>query len=101
MRELFVYYRVRADQAEAALGVVRDLQARLSEQHPGLIARLLRRPETRDGTQTWMEAYAVDAAHAPVGIDASLQAAIEAEAVTLQPWLDGPRHTEVFVACAS
>jgi len=101
MRELFVYYRVRADDAEAALPLVRGLQARLIEQHLGLVARLLRRPETNDGTQTWMETYAIDPGHAPEGVSAALQAAIEAEACALLPLLEGPRHTEVFLACAS
>ena len=101
MRELFVYYRVRADDAEAVCVVVRNLQARLIAQHPGLIARLLRRPETTDGAQTWMETYAVDPDHASAGVSAELQAAIETQAIALLPLLDGPRHTEVFLACAS
>jgi hypothetical protein len=96
MRELFVYYRVRADDAEAALVLVRDLQARLMAQHAGLIARLLRRPEETGGLQTWMETYAI----AGAGIGPALQAAIDTQALTLLPLLDGPRHTEVFVACA-
>lgn len=96
MRELFVYYRVQADDAEAALVLVRGLQARLMAQHAGLIARVLRRPEEPGGLQTWMETYAI----AGVGIDPTLQAAIDTEALTLLPLLDGPRHTEVFVACA-
>lgn len=97
MRELFVYYRVRADDAEAALVLVRGLQAALMARHPGLVARLLRRPEETLGLQTWMETYAM----AGSGIEPALQAAIDAQAGTLTPLLDGPRHTEVFVACAS
>ena len=99
MRELLVYYRVRAYDAEAALVLVRGLQARLTAQHPGLIARLLRRPEAADGLQTWMETYAIDPGHAPAGVGLELQAAIETQAIALLPLLDGPRHTEGFVAC--
>ena len=101
MRELFVYYRVRADDAEAALVLVRGLQARLMAQHPGLIARLLRRPAETAGLQTWMETYAIDPGHSPGGIGRELQAAIETQATALLPLLDGSRRTEVFVACAS
>ena len=99
MRELFVYYRVREADADAARAAVLGLQARLRARHPELRARLLRRPGAIDGRQTWMETYAVDPRHAPGGVDVELQAAIEAEAAAvLQPWLDGPRHTEVFIA---
>ena len=100
MRELFVYYRVRAEDAEAALVLVHGLQAHLMATHPGLAARLLRRPEEAGGMQTWMETYAIDPRHAPGGISDELQAAIETESAALLPLLDGPRHTEVFVACA-
>lgn len=101
MRELFVYYRVHADAADAVRAMVRRLHASMLSQHPGLTARLLRRPEQVDGFETWMETYAMDAAHAPQGIGPALQAAIEAQAAPLLPLLHGPRHTEAFIACAS
>jgi hypothetical protein len=100
MRELFIYYRVRLLDAAAAEAAVQTLQAHLREQHPTLIARLLRRPEEADGRQTWMETYATDPMQDPTGITAELQTAIEAHAQRLLPLLDGPRHTEVFIACA-
>ena len=100
MRELFVYYRVAADHAAQAGAAALAMQAQLQRVHPQLRMRLLRRPEAVDGQQTWMETYATDASATPEGIDAQLQAAIEAAAVALQPWIAGPRHTEVFVACA-
>ena len=100
MRELFVYYRVRAADAAAAQAAVQRFQAQLRAQHPQLITRLLRRPDAIDGRQTWMETYATDPQHDRVGIDARLQDAIEAGARVLTPLLDGPRHTEVFIACA-
>ena len=100
MGELFVYYRLRADEAEAALVLVRGAQAQLIAQHPGLRARLLRRTESAEGSQTWMEVYAIDTKCGFPGGDAELQAAVETAAVALLPLLDGPRHAEVFVACA-
>jgi hypothetical protein len=45
-----------------------------------------------------METYAT---HDGEGITAALQARIEALALELLPLIDGARHTEVFVACAS
>ena len=101
MRELFVYYRVTTEQAAQALVVALAMQARLQRAQPPLRMRLLRRPEAVDGQQTWMETYATDAAAAPEGIDARLQAIIETAAVVLQPWIAGARHTEVFISCAS
>jgi Domain of unknown function (DUF4936) len=101
MRELFIYYRVRSIGAAAAEAAVLDLQAQLRHRFPQLKARLLRRPEEVDGLQTWMETYSTDPLRDPTGIDAGLQSEIEARALTLLPLLDGPRHTEVFIACVS
>lgn len=100
MRELFVYYRVRADDAEAAMVLVRGLQVRVIAQYPGLSARVLRRPDETDGLQTWMEAYAADPRHAPGGVSEAMQAAIETQAAALLPLLAGPRHAELFIAHA-
>jgi hypothetical protein len=96
MRELFIYYRVRTVDAHAAQAAVSQLHARLRGIDPLLSARLLRRPAEENGSQTWMEAYA-----SPDGITDVMQARIESEALMLAPLIDGPRHTEVFVACAS
>jgi Domain of unknown function (DUF4936) len=101
MRELFVYYRLRSIDAAAALTAVHSLQAQLRKRHPQLIARLLRRPEEVDGCQTWMETYSTDPMQDPAGISAELQSDIEAQARVLLPMLDGPRHAELFIACAS
>jgi Domain of unknown function (DUF4936) len=101
MRELFIYYRVRSANAAPALAAVRHFQARLQTLHPPLSPRLLRRPDEVDGAQTWMETYSTDPMLDPAGITAELQAAIEALAQPLAPLIDGPRHTEVFIACAS
>lgn len=100
VRELFVYYRTQVADAVGVQTIAEAMQARLRERHPGLIARMLRRPDPQDGFHTWMETYAIDPARAPAGIDASLQAAIDSAAADLQPLLAGPRHTEVFIARA-
>lgn len=76
---------------------VQRMQAQLCEACPGLQARLLCRPELRDGLQTWMEAYAL-----PPGASAvAVAAVIEQAAESLQAHLSGTRHIEHFVACAS
>ena len=100
MRELFVYYRVLASDSVAAQTALQAMQARLRARHPGLLARLLHRPDAQDGVETWMETYAFPADHGGDGVDASLQATIEAEAAAHAALIAGPRHTEVFIACA-
>jgi hypothetical protein len=104
MRELFIYYRLRSTDAQAARGLVLDFQAQLRTQYPQLMTRLLQRPDPShgaDGRQTWMEIYSTDPMREPAGVTAELQIVIEAQAAVLGPLLDGPRHTEVFTACVS
>ena len=125
MRELFVYYRVRAAQAGVARRAALAFQAELGSRYPALTARLLRRDEgevidTSIGTSvdknidknashdndrgrdaTWMETYLIDPRIDAAGVSATLQAEIEAAARVLEPFLNGTRHTEVFIACAS
>lgn len=100
MRELFIYYRSSADRAAEVGARVHKFQARLCGRHPQLVARLLRRPEPRDGLLTWMETYSISTMHSPEGISNELQQDIEAEAASLADCIVGPRHTEVFNACA-
>lgn len=94
--ELYVYYRAEPAHAEALAEAVRAMQAELSASHPGLQARLLCRPELREGLHTWMEVYALPSGMEPV----VLAAAIERAAAPLAGFLAGPRHAEHFVACA-
>lgn len=101
MRELFIYYRVNPLDAVAVRAGVHRLQAGLRERLPHLVARLLCGGEADGEWQTWMETYATDPALDPGGIDAALQSEIETQARVLLPMLDGLRHTETFVACAS
>jgi hypothetical protein len=97
MRELFIYYRVREADAGAARNAVMAMHDTLRSSHSGLRARLLIR--RGDDVQTWMETYAT-AAGSP-GIDAALEALIEARARDLVPFIDGTRHVEAFDADAS
>ena len=106
MRELYIYYRVAEAHAVPARAAAIAMQADLRQAHPQLLMRLLRRPNTVDGQQTWMETYAADATEDTLaeGIDAAMQTAIEHAALVLQPWLASPRHIEVFEVfspCAS
>jgi hypothetical protein len=96
VRTLFIYYRVASSQAAAARLAVEALQSRLREALPGLQTQLLRRPEEKDGQQTWMEIYS----H-PQGVSLQAQDQIEAAARELRGLGPGPRHVEVFVPCAS
>jgi hypothetical protein len=100
MRELYIYYRIPVDEAPAARDAVDAMQARLRQRHPGLSARLLRRPHEHEHQQTWMEIYAMrgDAAGVTPQIEADIA---QAAAAALAPFGVGARHTEVFVPCAS
>ena len=88
--DLYVYYRVRDEDAEQLLPRVRGMQAQLASAH-GVAPQLKRRPESADGVQTWMEVYP---AATPRFTDALAQAA---DASNLGPLVAGPRHTEVFM----
>jgi hypothetical protein len=94
--DLYIYYQVKeADTASLQEAVV-SMQAGLAQRH-GVACQLKRRPETKDGMQTWMEVYAAT----PADFAAALASA--AEQAGLSAWTAGPRHTEVFtdlVSCA-
>jgi hypothetical protein len=100
MRELFIYYRSPQDEADRVAGRVREFQARLTAGHPGLVARLMCRPEVVDGANTWMETYSMNPAHSPEGIAPALAREIEQQAACLSSCLIGERHVEVFTPCA-
>jgi hypothetical protein len=100
-RRVYVYYRVDAAQAGAAIAAARRALALLCERHVGLRADLMRRPEANDGHVTLMEAYARDAVVSADGIDPALLRDIEAEvAPATAAWTVGARHAEVFDTCA-
>jgi len=93
MRDLYVYYKVRESDAAALAPRVRAMQAGLVREGVRNQAgfQLKRRPESKDGMQTWMEVYpgVGEAFHARLD-DAAAQAGLSA-------LIAGPRRAEVFV----
>jgi len=83
--ELYVYYRVHLDQAEAALAAFEQARA-------GEPVRLLKRRDHDPVFQTWMEIYAP-----PLADAASTEQRI---AAALLAFAQGPRHREVFASLA-
>jgi hypothetical protein len=88
--DLYIYYRVRSTDFETfrtqALAMQHDLA-----RDCGVAAALKRRPDEKDGLQTWMEVYAdVDPA-----FEARLNQAVADSG--LSGWIQGPRHTEQFL----
>jgi hypothetical protein len=89
MNDLYIYYQVRDADAALLAPRVRAMQARLGVEH-GVTGQLKRRPETKDGLQTWMEIYP----DTKTGFDAALaEAAADSALVQLTT---GKRHTEIF-----
>jgi hypothetical protein len=95
-RELYIYYRVALPHWRDAADAVTACQRELCDAHPGLVARVLRRPDAHDGHVTLMEAYAN--ASGAREIDAALEAEIARGAPALARWLTGERHVERFDA---
>ena len=93
-RELYVYYRVAPAHWRAAADAASAWQRELSSAHPGLIARVLRRPGARDEPVTLMETYAFEPNTG--AINDALQVVIERGAPPLPSWLIGERHVEPF-----
>jgi hypothetical protein len=85
MIDLYVYYKVREHDAAALAPRVRALQDGI-----GVPAQLKRRPEVRDGLQTWMEVYP--------GVDDAFPARLDAAARSagIEGLIDGPRRAEIF-----
>ncbi len=98
MNELYVYYRVRPDDAEQVRAQVNQLQAELRRRWPGLTARcLLRAPDAGSASdaQTWMEIYT-----RPTGLSEQDQTIIIERGASVVCSIDGARHIEVFAPCA-
>lgn len=94
--DLYIYYKVKEADAASLQAAVLAMQAALA-QSVGVAGQLKRRPDVKEGLQTWMEIYP----SAPEGFAAALQQAV-AEAGVDQ-FTTGLRHTEVFmdvVPCA-
>lgn len=88
--DLYIYYKVAEVQAPALLPRVQAMQLALAERH-GVTTALKRRPEARDGRQTWMEIYQ----GAPKAFEEALARALADTGVGAM--IDGGRHTETFV----
>ena len=95
-RELYVYYRIAQVHARAATDAVSTWQRELRSARPGLVARVLRQPEVRDGAVTLMETYAFEPGTG--SIDDGLQVALACGVPALRAWLIGERHAEAFDA---
>jgi Domain of unknown function (DUF4936) len=87
----YVYYRVGADDVDAAVAAVLAMQRGLVATRPGLAAECLRRLGADDAQVTLMEVYAFAPGHDHAAIE-SLAAAASAR------WRRGGRHVEVFEA---
>jgi hypothetical protein len=89
MVDLYVYYKVREEDADRLAPLVRAMQARLARSH-GVAGQLKRRPEARDGLQTWMEIY--------LATDPAFGAALgfAASEAGLAGHIHGERRTEIF-----
>jgi hypothetical protein len=89
MFDLYVYYKVRDQDAARLEPLVRAMQARLVREF-AVGAQLKRRPQAQDGLQTWMEVYpATDVAFADALSDAASDSGLD-------ELVEGPRRTEVF-----
>ena len=88
--DMYIYYRVPSNQAQALRMRVMKMQAELTEEW-GVVAAIKRRPEEKDGHQTWMEIYlAVEK-----DFGAILKRAVDA--AELNSLISGERHTELFL----
>ncbi len=94
--DLYIYYKVKDSDVASLLAALVPMQAALA-QHHGVAYQLKRRPETKEGLQTWMEVYSsVPETFAAALHDAVAQAGVDQHTT-------GLRHTEVFmdvVQCA-
>jgi hypothetical protein len=89
-RDLYIYYRVRSEQAGLLQTKTEAMQRSLSAEY-GIVTGLKRRPEAKEGRHTWMEVYL----NVPEGFDATIETAVAQAG--LAEVIDGPRHTEYFL----
>jgi hypothetical protein len=94
--DLYIYYRVRQDNAELLRERVLYMQQQLHMKY-GVVTELKRRPEQKAGYHTWMEVYL----NTPANFERALQQACDA--AELGHLIVDDRHIEYFVgvsACA-
>lgn len=92
--DLYIYYRVRSEDAHALRTQASAMQRSLSQEY-GIVTALKRRPEEKDGRQIWMEIYQA----VPAGFDAALARAVAHAG--LAALIDGQRNTEYFMDVTS
>lgn len=85
MIDLYVYYRVKAANAAVLASRVQTMQAMLGT------GQIKRRPDEKDGLQTWMEVYTCTSSDFAERL---AHAALEAG---VHQYIEGDRHTEVFM----
>jgi hypothetical protein len=88
--DLYIYYRVRSQHACALNQQVRAMQQCLMREY-GIVAELKRRPEEKEGCQTWMEIYQA----VPDGFAESLERLVAQAGLTAL--IDGRRNIEYFL----
>ena len=88
--DLFVYYRVPVEHATKMQKKVMAMQAALHEHWP-VAAALKRRPELKDGCETWMEIYGQIPEDFPTALESAVR---DAALLTLT---EGGRHIETFI----
>lgn len=88
--DLYVYYRVRNSDATALQPQVKAMQQDIAERF-GVSCSIKRRPEEKDGCQTWMETYL----DIPAGFADEL-----AQSASRLALINGERHVETFVDLA-
>ncbi len=90
MNDLYIYYKVRNSNADQLEMRLRIMQAEVGA-ITGVYGEIKRRPEAKDGVQTWMEVYpGTGPAFPGILADAERDAA-------LAELIDGDRHTEIFM----
>ena len=88
--DLYIYYRVRSEHAAALQAQASSMQEHLRRDY-GIVTKLKRRPEEKDGKQTWMEIYQ----SVPDDFDVILERAVTQAGLTAL--IDGQRNTEYFL----
>jgi hypothetical protein len=88
--DLYIYYHVRSDERDGFRAKALAMQHNLARDC-GVATALKRRPEEKNGLQTWMEVYLA------VGEDFESRLNQAVAAHGLSEWIQGRRHTEQFL----
>jgi hypothetical protein len=92
--DLYIYYRADCEHAQALQTQVPAMQAALAKDY-GIAVAFKRRPEEKDGQNTWMEVYLA----VPQDFETALARAVTR--AKLDSLIDGKRHTEYFLDISS